>query len=299
MINELRKVDEVKASIGMPVYNAEKYIKVALELILSQTFSNFELIISDNASNDATEAICREYASKDLRIRYIRQTENRGPENNFHFVLEEARNEYFMWTSHDDLWTKDYLESAISMLQSDKTIDFIFPIFELRSIRLRICKKFDKEIFKFVDSSVRKTRVLSFLALHHNSHKCNIVHSVFRSEFLKKVSVVQRIGNDGALGGVILSLGRGKVSKAGLFSKRYSTFWPGALNSLHYMLYGTQSSEFELAKEIGFNRLYLLFPEYTEDIKMIFNNYQPYSHKKNYQICSVVSSCRERDSESR
>ena len=73
-------------SVGMPVYNGEAYLRDALDSLLSQTFRDFELIISDNASLDTTEAICREYAGSDSRIRYIRQTENLGAAANFQFV---------------------------------------------------------------------------------------------------------------------------------------------------------------------------------------------------------------------
>jgi len=91
-----------QVSIGMPVYNGEKFIREALNSILAQTFTDFELIISDNASTDGTSAICREYAEKDSRIRYVKQSENIGPVANFLFVLEEAVGEYFMWAAHDD-----------------------------------------------------------------------------------------------------------------------------------------------------------------------------------------------------
>ena len=67
-----------KVSIGMPVYNGAPFIREAIESLLSQTFTDFELVISDNASTDRTEAICREYAEKNQRIRYVRQSENRG-----------------------------------------------------------------------------------------------------------------------------------------------------------------------------------------------------------------------------
>ena len=65
-------------SIGMPIYNGEKYASEAIQSILQQTHSNFELIISDNASTDMTEIICREYQNKDSRIRCVRQSKNRG-----------------------------------------------------------------------------------------------------------------------------------------------------------------------------------------------------------------------------
>lgn len=104
-------------SIGMPVYNGGKYIRDALESLLAQTFTDFELIISDNASADETESICREYAARDSRIRYIRQPANRGALKNFQFVLEEAVGEYFMWAAADDLWEKEYLEINLRFLK--------------------------------------------------------------------------------------------------------------------------------------------------------------------------------------
>jgi glycosyltransferase involved in cell wall biosynthesis len=72
-----------RVSIGMPVYNGEPYLTRALDALLAQSFTDFELIISDNASTDATETICREYAARDRRIRYYRCNENHGAAWNF------------------------------------------------------------------------------------------------------------------------------------------------------------------------------------------------------------------------
>jgi glycosyltransferase involved in cell wall biosynthesis len=93
-----------KLSIGMPVYNGMPFICEALNSLLAQTFSDFELIISDNASSDETEKICRQYEARDSRIRYIRQATNEGAFANFKFVLNEAKGEYFMWAAADDIW---------------------------------------------------------------------------------------------------------------------------------------------------------------------------------------------------
>lgn len=275
-----------RVSIGMPVYNSEKYIRNALDSLLSQSYSNFELIISDNASIDGTEAICRQYMATDTRVRYYRQTENKGAIANFQFVLDEAYGEFFMWAAYDDTWSQNYLMEAIILL-AEQSIDFIFPAFELRSINLKIGKKFNTEIFKFIESPEKKLRVLEFLMLHHNSHKCNIVYSLFRTEFLRKAMKIQDIGNDGALGGVILSLGRGKVLNTILFTKRYVKFWPGSLNFILYLFHRNQSKTFNTAKEIALKRLYKLFPDYATEIRKIFIEYRPYSHGKNYQICSI------------
>jgi glycosyltransferase involved in cell wall biosynthesis len=99
-----------QVSIGMPVYNSEPFIREALDSLLAQTFTDFELIISDNASTDSTEAICLKYAERDTRIKYIRQTKNIGPVPNFKFVLDEAVGEYFMWAAADDVRSGTFLE---------------------------------------------------------------------------------------------------------------------------------------------------------------------------------------------
>lgn len=276
-----------KVSIGMPVYNGEPFIKEALDSLLTQTFTDFELIISDNASTDGTEAICREYAAKDKRIRYIRQTENRGATANFQFVLDEAVGEYFMWAAHDDRWTKDYLLNATNTL-TDKSISFCFPTFKLRSIHLHLTKYFDNcKIFKFIESMDRRERVLSFMALHHHSHKCNIVYSLFRTDFLRSAHQMQSINNDGALGAVILGLGRGKMVKDAYFIKRYRKLWPGALSFLYAWFYKDRSKEFDLAKSVAIANMQVLFPEYIKEIKLIFDLYKPYSHGTYYQILEI------------
>jgi glycosyltransferase involved in cell wall biosynthesis len=97
-------------SIGMPVFNGEKVIKNALDSLLGQSFPDFELIISDNASTDGTERICREYAARDRRIRYVRQPHNIGATANYKFVLDEAGGEFFMWAASDDVRSPDFIE---------------------------------------------------------------------------------------------------------------------------------------------------------------------------------------------
>lgn len=105
-------------SIGMPIYNAEEYLAFALQSLLAQNYPNFELIISDNASRDRTEEICREFQTRDPRIRYVRHAQNQGSPANFAFVVGEARGEYFMWAAHDDLWAPTYISRCLAKLQS-------------------------------------------------------------------------------------------------------------------------------------------------------------------------------------
>lgn len=102
-------------SIGMPVYNGEKFINEAIDSVLAQTFTDFELIISDNDSTDRTADICKEYCLKDSRIRYVRQPRNIGGQENFKFVLDEARADYFMWAAADDSSDPAFIEKLHSV----------------------------------------------------------------------------------------------------------------------------------------------------------------------------------------
>ena len=91
-----------KLSIGLPVYNGEKYLPCTLDDLLGQDYEDFELIISSNASTDGTDEICREYASKDRRVRYSRNESNIGATPNWNRVAQLARGEFFKWAMHDD-----------------------------------------------------------------------------------------------------------------------------------------------------------------------------------------------------
>jgi glycosyltransferase involved in cell wall biosynthesis len=105
-----------RVSIGMPVYNAQRYLEGTLDSILAQSFRDFELIISDNGSTDRTEAICRDYASRDSRISYFRHEENRGAGWNFQYVFHRARGEYFKWNAYDDRLGPQFLEKCVALL---------------------------------------------------------------------------------------------------------------------------------------------------------------------------------------
>ena len=89
-------------SIGVPVFNGEKGLAVALDSLIGQDYHNLEIIISDNASTDATSKICEEYVGKDSRIKYSRLEENIGAALNFNRVFERSSGKYFMWAAHDD-----------------------------------------------------------------------------------------------------------------------------------------------------------------------------------------------------
>jgi glycosyltransferase involved in cell wall biosynthesis len=101
-------------TIGLPVYNGEQFLSEALQSILDQTFGDFELLISDNASTDGTEGICRDVARSDKRVRYFRHNENLGGAWNFNFVALEAQSDLFRFAADDDLLDPTLLEQCLA-----------------------------------------------------------------------------------------------------------------------------------------------------------------------------------------
>ena len=118
-------------SIGMPVYNGEKYIREALDSVLTQTFKDFELLISDNCSTDKTREICAEYSNKDPRIKYIRHPENLGGHWNFNFVTQNVTGHLLTWLAHDDILESGYLESTVQYMLDNPVAVLVASDFEV------------------------------------------------------------------------------------------------------------------------------------------------------------------------
>src|SRR3712207_3999522 len=109
-------------SIGLPVYNGERYLALAIEAVLAQTYRDFELIISDNGSTDATSAICKAFAARDPRVRYYRYEENRGAAWNFNNTARLARGRYFKWQCYDDLLEPEMIQACLDVLEREPEV---------------------------------------------------------------------------------------------------------------------------------------------------------------------------------
>lgn len=116
-----------RVSIGLPVRNGENFLEEAIESILAQTFEDFELLIGDNASTDATEEICQRYAVRDPRIRYVRNPENIGAHPNYNRLFGMSSGEYFKWAAHDDVCHPDFLLKCIEVLDRDPSVVLCYP----------------------------------------------------------------------------------------------------------------------------------------------------------------------------
>ncbi len=193
-----------KVSIGMPVYNGEKFIRQAITSLLAQTFTNFELIISDNASTDGTDAICLEYASKDGRIRYVRQSENRGAPANFQFVLDEAVGAYFMWAAADDAWEPLFIEELVKILGANP--ETVVAFCEMDHVNL--CNDVIRNYPLIRNTSISENESVGNKLFLNNSFqkylfqnllhgKVNIMYGLVRREKLILADVFKRWGNYG------------------------------------------------------------------------------------------------------
>jgi glycosyltransferase involved in cell wall biosynthesis len=121
-------IDTPLVSVGLPVYNGERFLRGCLDSLLAQTHANYEIIISDNASTDTTPCIIESYAARDERIRVVRAKRNLGSHWNHNHVRELARGEYFRWAGADDLIAPRFLEACVTALQETPTAVLAFPL---------------------------------------------------------------------------------------------------------------------------------------------------------------------------
>ena len=116
-----------KVSIGLPVYNGARFLCEAIDSVLAQSYTNFELIISDNCSTDGTDWICQRYQKQDARIRYLRQPANKGAAPNYNLLVSAARGEYFKWLAHDDVLHPENLERGVEVLENQPDVVLCYP----------------------------------------------------------------------------------------------------------------------------------------------------------------------------
>ena len=116
-----------RVSIGVPVYNGERFIRQSVESLLAQTYGDFELVITDNASTDGTEEVCRELVKKDKRVRYVRNEKNLGGPGNFRRVFALCSGEFHKWSTADDYWDPTVIEKCVAVLDREPDVVLCYP----------------------------------------------------------------------------------------------------------------------------------------------------------------------------
>ena len=229
-----------RVSIGMPVFNGEPFIRKALDSLLAQTHTDFELIISDNASTDATAEICKEYAEKDGRIRYIRQPKNMEALSNFNFVLDQARSEYFMWAAADDIWHKNFLSKSFNYINNHGDIGVVFTKYWVTSRMYPLIKMRKLPNMGFLSNENTYDRISSYILVKESSHKANLFYGLWRRSIAVKMMEYSReidkeemcYGGDIAILMFILATTRAFQIQEVLFFKTYKRFPPGHILDL-------------------------------------------------------------------
>lgn len=176
-----------KIGIGMPVYNGAKYIREALDSLLAQTFTDFELFISDNASTDATQSICEEYSRLDTRVRYVRQTNNKGALANFQFVLDQSRGKFFMWAAADDLWDKRWIETVYAHVRDNEQIAGFGELAHIDPHSKAMPHAANRAKLQFDGTSLR--RKLAFYLAYEGKGKANLFYSLYPRAALQGIEL--------------------------------------------------------------------------------------------------------------
>jgi glycosyltransferase involved in cell wall biosynthesis len=161
---------EPLVAVGLPCYNSEKYLAQSIETLLAQSFKDFVLIISDNASTDGTEAICRRFAAQDSRIRYYRNETNIGMMPNFNRVFSLANSKYFKWATADDYWDSEMLAKSVAVMEADPEVVICYPRVVLVDAEGSELRRYEDQLhLSDADPVVRFLAVLERLGLvnHH------------------------------------------------------------------------------------------------------------------------------------
>lgn len=125
-----------KINILMATYNGRRFLKKQIDSILNQTYSNFRLLISDDASTDSTVKILEEYEKQDKRVEIYSHEKNMGVVANFEFLINKVRSEYFMFADQDDVWEPDKIEKSLKKMEETGS-DLVFTDLEVVDSRLR------------------------------------------------------------------------------------------------------------------------------------------------------------------
>ncbi|WP_200817535.1 glycosyltransferase family 2 protein [Calothrix rhizosoleniae] len=182
-------------TIGLPVYNGERFLKTTIESILNQSFKDFELIIVDNASEDMTEEICKEYAAKDKRIHYHRNPDNIGAAPNYNHAFKLSKGKYFKWAAHDDICAPEFLEKCIEVLEKDSDVVLCHSIAKVVDENGNLLNKKDDLYVKYTNDNIKLKSDSQkpherFFDLAYIQHSCYQIFGVIRSSILKKTPLI-------------------------------------------------------------------------------------------------------------
>jgi glycosyltransferase involved in cell wall biosynthesis len=212
-------------TIGMPVRNGEDHLREALNSLLAQEFQGFAILISDNASEDQTEVICREFEQIDKRVHYARRPSEVPVYTNFFDLVNKCESQYFMWAAHDDIWSQNWLLSLVNLLRNQDKASGAFGALmhvDCNGQEMNLHPA-NGATFEKLDTSLKTKRFMSYLHSDPARGKANLLYSLFRTSTLKQaIGIAQQKAVDydcAIVSGVLWDGYIASTSKA-TFSKR-------------------------------------------------------------------------------
>lgn len=198
-------------TIGMPIYNGAPTVRATIESVLAQTLTDFEFIISDNASTDGSGAICEEYAAKDKRIRYIRNAKNIGGADNYNRIVGLANGKYFNWIPCDDVILPRFLEACVAALDANPKAALAFTkarMIDTNGDRIHEYEGATLEDGWSANVTQRYRRFTREIARNYGITVPNYVHGVMRPSAMEKTHLQRRfLGQDDNLVAELLLAG--------------------------------------------------------------------------------------------
>jgi glycosyltransferase involved in cell wall biosynthesis len=246
--------DVPRVSIGLAVFNGGKYLTQAIDSILAQTYRDFELIISDNASTDRTEEICRAYAAKDMRIRYYRNDTNIGGANNENRTFLLSRGEYFRWAAHDDVCTPQLLAKCVAVLDRE-------PSVVLCHTKVVLIDENGDSLGLIDRDKATSTRPYErFRDLTSWDHSCEELYGLIRSDVLRKTRLQPNYTDSD----------RTLLSELGLYGRFYQIPEPLFYRRIHPQMSTQVFPEWR-------GRMAWFFPDLNED-KILLPHWSQFFH---------------------
>jgi glycosyltransferase involved in cell wall biosynthesis len=181
----MEKIDMPRVSVGLPVYNGERFLNDLLDSLLDQTYKDFELVICDNASDDRTPEICDSYVSDNRHFRFYRNEKNLGAAHNFNRAFQLSSGEYFKWVACDDVYAPTHLEKCLEILDREPSVVLSYP-------KTVIIDEKGKKVCDYEDrlnlrSSMPHKRLRQFL---RKPPGCNPIYGLMRAEVLGETQLI-------------------------------------------------------------------------------------------------------------
>lgn len=176
-------------SVGLPTYNRAEKLRRAIASVLAQDYANIQLVISDNGSSDETEALCRDYAKSDARVKYIRHPKNQGSTLNFICVLTESDGEYFMWLGDDDRIDPNFVSECLTEL--DRSPDTVLVG--------GVAKYYSNGQYIYTEPStnlLQNDGVRRMLAYLQGVNDNGIFYGIWRKQIIKRLPCENTMGAD-------------------------------------------------------------------------------------------------------